>query len=104
MSNQLDLTFDTPEPIGLYVENGRGSVDVTATDTTETTVRITGQRGSDTVDPRTSVEASGQSFKPVANGSATQPDAVLLTCSTSSAIRAHPRAASAAAIVDFPAP
>lgn len=44
MSNQLDLTFDTPEPIGLYVENGRGSVDVTATDTTETTVRITGAR------------------------------------------------------------
>jgi DUF4097 and DUF4098 domain-containing protein YvlB len=44
MSNQLDLTFDTPEPIDLYVENGRGSVDVTATDTTETTVRITGER------------------------------------------------------------
>ncbi|WP_374457030.1 DUF4097 domain-containing protein [Nocardioides sp.] len=44
MSNQLDLTFDTPEPIALYVENGRGSVDVTATDTTETTVRITGER------------------------------------------------------------
>jgi hypothetical protein len=44
MSNQLDLTFDTPEPIGLYVENGRGTVDVTATDTTETTVRITGER------------------------------------------------------------
>ena len=44
MSNQLDLTFDTPEPIELYVENGRGRVDVTATDTTETTVRITGER------------------------------------------------------------
>lgn len=44
MSNQIDLTFDTPEPIDLYVENGRGSVDVTATDTTETTVRITGER------------------------------------------------------------
>ncbi len=44
MSNQLDLSFDTPEPIDLYVENGRGSVDVTATDTTETTVRITGER------------------------------------------------------------
>jgi len=44
MSNQLDLTFDTPEPIALYVENGRGSVDVTATSTTETTVRITGER------------------------------------------------------------
>lgn len=44
MSNQIDLTFDTPEPIDLYVENGRGSVEVTATDTTETTVRITGER------------------------------------------------------------
>jgi hypothetical protein len=44
MSNQIDLTFDTPEPIDLYVENGRGTVDVTATDTTETTVRITGER------------------------------------------------------------
>ena len=43
MSNQLDLTFDTPEPIDLYVENGRGTVDVTATSTTETTVRITGE-------------------------------------------------------------
>ena len=44
MSNHLDLTFDTPEPIALHVENGRGTVDVTATDTTETTVRITGER------------------------------------------------------------
>lgn len=45
MSNQqLDLAFDTPEPIDLYVENGRGSVDATATDTTETTIKITGER------------------------------------------------------------
>ena len=44
MSNQQDVTFDTPEPIELYIENGRGTVDVTATDTTETTVRITGER------------------------------------------------------------
>lgn len=44
MSNQLDLAFDTPEPIDLYVENGRGRVAVTATDTAETTVRITGER------------------------------------------------------------
>ncbi len=44
MSNQLDVAFDTPEPIDLYVENGRGMVDVTATDTIETTVRITGER------------------------------------------------------------
>lgn len=44
MSNFLDRTFDTPEAIGLYVENGRGSVDVTATETTQTTIRITGDR------------------------------------------------------------
>jgi hypothetical protein len=44
MSHPLDLSFDTPEPIDLYVENGRGSVDVTATDTIETTVRISGDR------------------------------------------------------------
>lgn len=44
MSNQIDHTFDTPEPIVLHVENGRGLVDVTATDTTQTTVRITGDR------------------------------------------------------------
>ena len=44
MSQHLDLTFDTPEPIELYVENGRGLVDVRATGTTETTVRITGER------------------------------------------------------------
>lgn len=44
MSNHQDVTFDTPEPIELYVENGRGTVDVTATDTLDTTVRITGER------------------------------------------------------------
>lgn len=44
MSNQIDLALDSPEPIDLYVETGRGSVDVTATDTTETTVRIVGER------------------------------------------------------------
>jgi hypothetical protein len=44
MSQQLDVAFDTPEPIDLYVENGRGRVVVTATATTETTVHITGER------------------------------------------------------------
>ncbi len=44
MSHHLDLTFDTPEPIELYVENGRGLVDVSATGSTTTTVRITGDR------------------------------------------------------------
>lgn len=41
--------FDTPSPIVLYVENGSGRVDVTATDTTETTVRITGERAEEFV-------------------------------------------------------
>ncbi len=44
MSNHLDRTFDTPEPVELYVENGRGLVEVTATATTQTRVRITGER------------------------------------------------------------
>lgn len=47
MSHRLDLTFETPEPIELYVENGRGTVTVTATGTTRTTVRITGERAED---------------------------------------------------------
>lgn len=44
MSERLDTTFDTPDPIELHVENGRGRIDVTAADTTETTVHITGDR------------------------------------------------------------
>ena len=44
MSDRLDTTFDTPEPIELHVENGRGLIDVTAADTTETTVHISGDR------------------------------------------------------------
>ena len=44
MSDRLDTTFDTPDPIELHVENGRGIIDVTATDTTETTVHISGDR------------------------------------------------------------
>jgi len=38
----MNENFDTPEPIELHVENGRGSIDITATDTTETTVQISG--------------------------------------------------------------
>ena len=45
----MEQTFDTPEPIELYVENGRGRVDVTAADTTETFVRVTGQRADEFV-------------------------------------------------------
>lgn len=44
MPDRLDTTFDTPEPIELHVENGRGRIDVTAADTTETTVHISGDR------------------------------------------------------------
>ncbi|PKH37856.1 DUF4097 and DUF4098 domain-containing protein YvlB [Nocardioides alpinus] len=44
MSNHLDRTFDSPEPVDLYVENGRGLVSVTASSVTETTIQITGDR------------------------------------------------------------
>lgn len=47
MSSHLDRTFDTPEPIELHVENGRGRVDVSATSTSVTTIRITGERAED---------------------------------------------------------
>jgi DUF4097 and DUF4098 domain-containing protein YvlB len=40
----MEQSFDTPEPIELYVENGRGHVEVTATDTSETTVHVSGER------------------------------------------------------------
>lgn len=39
-----ETRFDTPQPIELHVENGRGRIDVTATGTHETSVRITGDR------------------------------------------------------------
>ena len=45
----MQQIFDTPEPIELYVENGRGRVDVTAADTTETTVQVTGERADEFV-------------------------------------------------------
>lgn len=43
----MERSFSTDDTIELYVECGRGRVDVTATDTTETTVRITGERADD---------------------------------------------------------
>lgn len=36
--------FPTPEPVDLFVETGAGEVDVTATDTTESHVEISGRR------------------------------------------------------------
>ncbi|MET0525622.1 MAG: DUF4097 family beta strand repeat-containing protein [Nocardioides sp.] len=41
--------FETLEPVDLYVENGSGSVTVTADDTAETTVEITGRHADETV-------------------------------------------------------
>jgi DUF4097 and DUF4098 domain-containing protein YvlB len=38
-----DHRFETPEPVALYVEIGSGQVDITATDTTTSTVQITGR-------------------------------------------------------------
>lgn len=38
-----DFTFDTPEPVQLYVENGSGGIDVTAADVAQTEVRIEGK-------------------------------------------------------------
>lgn len=48
MSHQHEQDFETPGPIALYVENQAGSVDIEATDTTTTTVRLSG-RDSDQV-------------------------------------------------------
>jgi len=41
--------FDTPQPINLYVENGGGSVTVTADEATETTVQVSGRHADETI-------------------------------------------------------
>ena len=38
-----EYTFETPEPVQLYVENGSGHIDVTAADVAQTEVRVEGQ-------------------------------------------------------------
>jgi len=38
-----DFTFDTPEPVQLYVENGSGHIDITASDVARTEVRVEGK-------------------------------------------------------------
>lgn len=38
-----EYSFDTPEPVQLYVENGSGHIDVTASDVATTEVRIAGR-------------------------------------------------------------
>jgi DUF4097 and DUF4098 domain-containing protein YvlB len=40
----MNKTYDTPDPVALYVELGAGRLDVEATDTSETTVEVTGPR------------------------------------------------------------
>lgn len=45
----MDYLFDTPSPVRLHVELGRGSVTVRATDTTTTEVTVTGPLAEDVV-------------------------------------------------------
>ena len=45
----MDHTFDTPDPIELYAEIGRGRVDITAADTDTTTVTVSGEHAEDVV-------------------------------------------------------
>ena len=45
----MDHTFDTPDPVELYVEIGKGRIDVTATNTDPTTVTVSGEHPEDVV-------------------------------------------------------
>ena len=45
----MDHTFDTPDPIELYAEIGRGRIDITAADTDTTTVTVTGEHAEEVV-------------------------------------------------------
>lgn len=50
MTNQLSgrtEQFKTPEPITLHVEIGSGTINVTATDTAETTIQVSGKHADD---------------------------------------------------------
>ncbi len=60
-STPVEHRFETPEPVELYVENGKGSVEVHATETRESTVSVTGD-GAD----ETSVEHKGRRLLVVA--------------------------------------
>ncbi|GAA1776225.1 hypothetical protein GCM10009795_022860 [Nocardioides hankookensis] len=42
-------SFDTPKPVELFVEIAKGTVDITATDTTETQVEVTGRDAEQTI-------------------------------------------------------
>src|SRR3546814_18047914 len=43
----MERTFDTPEPVHLYVEIASGTLTIEATDTTTTHVRVTGEEADD---------------------------------------------------------
>lgn len=57
----MEQHFETPDPLSLYVELGRGSLTVTACETTESTVTVTGTHAEDVV-----VEHSGHQLAVVA--------------------------------------
>jgi DUF4097 and DUF4098 domain-containing protein YvlB len=61
MSTPVEHRFETPEPVELYVENGKGSVEVHATETTESTVTVAGD-GAD----ETRVELGGRRLSVIA--------------------------------------
>lgn len=44
-----EYAFDSPEPVALYVENGSGSIRISATDTRRSEVRIVGKHADDVV-------------------------------------------------------
>ena len=57
----MNKTFETPDPVALYVELGAGSLTVDATDTDQTQVEITGPRADEFA-----VEISGRNLAVVA--------------------------------------
>ncbi|MGH3347879.1 MAG: DUF4097 family beta strand repeat-containing protein [Nocardioides sp.] len=56
-----EYDFSTPEPVALYVEIGSGQVDVTATDTAESRVELTGRHADEVI-----VELDGRNLRVVA--------------------------------------
>ncbi len=56
-----EYDFTTPEPVALYVEIGAGQVDVTATDTAESRVELTGRHADEVV-----VELDGRNLRVIA--------------------------------------
>lgn len=56
-----EYDFTTPDPVALYVEIGSGQVDVTATDTAESRVELTGRHADEVV-----VELDGRNLRVIA--------------------------------------